>query len=127
MHTPSYTPNWVARCRPFAFIQAKRVSEICTAVYFVVRGLRKGDRLQLTELDLNVIHDRLTRRGRRTAIPPEVQDTLVELRLHGYTYQEMADYLNKRGTPTAQGGKEWRSSSLQKMFTRLRRIYPNLK
>jgi DNA invertase Pin-like site-specific DNA recombinase len=55
--------------------------------------------------------------GRPSSLPPEVVDRIVAEREHS-TLQAIADGLNLDGVPTAQGGSEWRPSSVAAVLKR---------
>jgi len=56
--------------------------------------------------------------GGRQSMDPELAAQIVEWRKQGFTRQAICDTLNEAGKPTPFGAKEWKSSSLDRLFER---------
>lgn len=56
--------------------------------------------------------------GRRSTLPAEVIQYIVEAREAGLSYQIIADALNADGVPTGQGGQLWRRNAVREVVVR---------
>ena len=57
--------------------------------------------------------------GRRKNVPANVLADLQAMRSKGMTYAAMAAQLNENHVPTAQGGKQWHPSTVQRILDRV--------
>lgn len=57
--------------------------------------------------------------GRRANVPANVLADLQAMRTNGMTYAAMAAQLNENRVPTAQGGKQWHPSTVQRILDRV--------
>lgn len=53
--------------------------------------------------------------GRPRTLPESVRRQIVRARRRGDTYSRIAERLNERGVPTAQGGAQWYASTVRKV------------
>jgi DNA invertase Pin-like site-specific DNA recombinase len=71
-------------------------------------------------------HEELRRLGRprgRATAPTAIADRIIRLREKGWTWQAVADELEREGVPTARGGASWRPSSVRAAYvTRTREL-----
>lgn len=56
------------------------------------------------------------RLGRPRSLPQSVVRRVIQLRASGRTLAAIADELNARGVPTAQGGRAWHASTIAKVL-----------
>lgn len=51
--------------------------------------------------------------GRPVGVPDDVRTFILQARAENYTLTQIADTLNQKGIPTAQGGKRWYPSTIK--------------
>jgi len=56
--------------------------------------------------------------GRPSKVPSDLRQAIASARSGGSTLQAIADDLNERGVPTAQGGKRWHPSTVRAVLNR---------
>ncbi|MCD9624220.1 recombinase family protein [Rhabdothermincola salaria] len=56
--------------------------------------------------------------GRPVTLAPEVTAEILSLRSQGLSYRAIAEALNDRGVPTAQGGRRWYPATVRKICLR---------
>jgi DNA invertase Pin-like site-specific DNA recombinase len=79
---------------------------------------------QRTRDALAIVRQNGSKSGRRIGnpsfrpIPPPTVSLICELRAEGMSYRSVADLLNERQIPTAQGGKRWHAQTVANVVKR---------
>ncbi|MDT5017101.1 MAG: hypothetical protein QOD39_3261 [Mycobacterium sp.] len=54
--------------------------------------------------------------GRRRSVPDQVVRSIIDMRSHGMTLQQISDELNRNRIPTAHGGALWRPGTISSIL-----------